>query len=147
VAKKEGDMQQGKTIHEITIGDTASFAKTISETDVYLFAGIIGDLNPLHINEQYARQTRFGSRVVHGALTASLVSSVLGMMLPGLGAVLLEIKQRFKRPVYIGDTITAMVEVIEKHEDRNVVVFKCTWTNQDGIIVSEGRAKVVPPEE
>lgn len=139
-------MQRGKTIHDIAIGDTASFAKTMSETDVYLFAGIIGDLNPLHVNEQYARQTRFGGRIVHGTLTASLVSSVLGMMLPGLGTILLELKQRFKRPVYIGDTITATVEAVEKHEDRNVVVFKCTWTNQDGIIVSEGRAKVMPPE-
>ncbi|MCS6806206.1 MAG: MaoC family dehydratase [Acidobacteriota bacterium] len=140
-------MQRGKTIHEIAIGETASFAKTMSETDVYLFAGIIGDLNPLHVNEQYARQTRFGSRIVHGTLTASLISSVLGMMLPGLGTILVELKQRFKRPVYIGDTITATVEAIEKHEDRNIVVFKCTWTNQDGIIVSEGRAKVMPPEE
>jgi acyl dehydratase len=139
-------VQPGKTIDEINIGDTASFSKTIAETDVYLFAGIIGDLNPLHINEEYAKQTRFGRRVAHGALTSSLISTVLGTMLPGLGTVLLEVRQRFRRPVYIGDTITATAEAIEKHEDRNIVVFKCTWSNQDGVIVTEGRAKVMPPE-
>jgi 3-hydroxybutyryl-CoA dehydratase len=138
-------MGHGKTISEITLGETASFAKTITETDVYLFAGIIGDLNPLHINEEYAKQSRFGRRVVHGALTASLISSVLGMQLPGLGTILLEMKQRFRHPVYIGDTITATVEAIEKFEEKNIVVFKCTWSNQNGVVVSDGEAKVMPP--
>ncbi|MBI3951990.1 MAG: MaoC family dehydratase [Acidobacteria bacterium] len=139
-------MQRGKTIHEINLGDRASFTKTITETDVSLFAGIIGDLNPLHINEEYARQSRFGRRVVHGALTSSLISSVLGMMLPGLGTILLEMRQRFKRPVYFGDTITATVEAIEKSEEKNMVTFKCTWSNQEGVVVSEGEAKVMPPQ-
>lgn len=139
-------MRRGKTIHEITLGETASFTKTITETDVYLFAGIVGDLNPLHINEEYARQSRFGRRVVHGALTSSLVSTVLGTMLPGLGTILLEMKQRFTRPVFFGDTITATVEAIEKLEEKNIVVFKCTWSNQEGAVVSEGEAKVMPPQ-
>lgn len=138
-------MQRGKTINEIAIGETASFSKTITETDVYLFAGIIGDLNPLHVNEEYARQSRFGRRLAHGALTSSLVSSVLGTMLPGLGTILVETRQRFKRPVYFGDTITATVEAIEKLEEKNIVVFKCTWTNQEGVVVTEGEAKVMPP--
>lgn len=138
-------MQRGKTIREIALGETASFTKTITETDVYLFAGIIGDLNPVHVNEEYAKQSRFGRRIVHGALTSSLVSTVLGTMLPGLGTILLETNQRFKRPVYFGDTITATVEAVEKWEDKNIVVFKCTWTNQQGVVVTEGEAKVMPP--
>jgi len=140
-------MQRGKTINEIKLGETASFTKTITETDVYLFAGIIGDLNPLHINEEYAKQSIFKHRVAHGALTSSLISSVLGMMLPGLGTILVETRQRFKRPVYLGDTITATVEAIEKLEGKNIVVFKCTWTNQQGVVVSDGEAKVMPPRE
>jgi acyl dehydratase len=139
-------MQRGKTINEIAIGETASFTKTITETDVYLFAEIVGDLNPLHVNEEYAKQSRFGRRLVHGALTSSLVSSVLGTMLPGLGTILVETWQRFRRPVYFGDTITATVEAIEKLEGKNIVVFKCTWTNQEGDVVTEGEAKVMPPQ-
>jgi acyl dehydratase len=138
-------MQQGKTINEIQIGERASFAKTITETDVYLFAGTVGDLNPLHINEEYAKQSRFGRRVVHGALTAALASTVLGVQLPGVGTILLEMSQRFRRPVYFGDTITATVEAVEKNETRNIVVFKCTWSNQDSVVVCEGEAKVMPP--
>lgn len=138
-------MDKGRTIHDIALGDRASFSKTITETDVILFAGITGDLNPLHIDEEAARRSRFGRRVAHGALTASLISSVLGMKLPGWGTILLETKQRFLHPVYIGDTITATVEATQKIEEKNMVIFKCTWSNQDGTLVAEGEAVVMPP--
>lgn len=140
-------MQPGKSIDEIAIGDKASFTKTISESDVYQFAGITGDLNPLHVNEEYARQTIFGTRIAHGSLTASLVSTVLGTQLPGLGSIAYESHCRFRQPVHFGDTITATVEAVEKNESRNIVKFRCTWTNQSGILVADGEAVVLPPRK
>ena len=96
----------GKTYDEIQIGEKASFTKTISETDVYLFAGISGDFNPLHVDEEYAKKTQFKKRIAHGGLAASLLAGVLGMKLPGLGTLALEVIQKFRNPVYFGDTVT-----------------------------------------
>lgn len=98
---------RGKTINELNIGDEATFQKTLSESDVYLFAGITGDQNPAHINDIYAKDTRFGKRIVHGMLTSSLVSSILGMQLPGPGTIYLGQTLKFLSPVYFGDTIQA----------------------------------------
>ncbi|MBE7437811.1 MAG: MaoC family dehydratase [Spirochaetales bacterium] len=136
---------RGKTFEEIAIGETASFTKTISETDVYLFAGISGDFNPLHVDEEYARRTPFQRRIAHGGLAASLVAGVLGMKLPGLGTTALEITQKFRRPVYFGDTITVTVQVIRKISRLKVVEMKITWTNQRGEIISKGSCRVLPP--
>jgi 3-hydroxybutyryl-CoA dehydratase len=137
---------RGKTIYEIHLGDTAEFEKTISETDVYLYAGITGDLNPAHINEKLALQTVFKGRIVHGMLTAGLISAVLGMQLPGPGSIYLGQEIRFTAPVRIGDTIKARIEVIEKQEEKNRVVLRTICQNQDGTIVLEGIAKVMPPK-
>ena len=92
----------GKSYEELEIGEEASFSKTIGECDIYQFAGISGDFNPVHLNEEYARKTRFERRVAHGVLSMSLAGSVLGMVLPGVGTVLVEISTQFKRPVFIG---------------------------------------------
>lgn len=140
-------MEIGKTIGEINIGDQASFTKTITETDVYLFAGISGDFNPMHVNEEYAKRTPFKTRIAHGALPSCLMAPVLGQKLPGLGTVAVESSTRFMAPVYFGDTITATGEVVEKYEDKNVVVMKFTWTNQDGTMIAAGQATVMPPPE
>lgn len=140
-------MRLGKTINEINVGDSASFSKTISETDVYLFAGITGDLNPVHVNEEFARKTVFGKRIAHGGITTSLIAPVLGTILPGLGTVALETSCRFKAPVYPGDTITASANVIEKNEAKNQVRMKLKWMNQEGRLVAEGEAVVLPPKE
>jgi 3-hydroxybutyryl-CoA dehydratase len=113
------DFKLGKTYEELNIGDSASFTKTITETDVYLFAGISGDFNPMHVNESFAQLTPFKTRIAHGALPQSLIAPVLGMQLPGLGTVALEISCRFKAPTFFGDTITATAEVIEKLEEKN----------------------------
>lgn len=137
--------ERGKTFEEIEIGDTASFSKTISEADIYLFAGISGDFNPMHVNEEYARQTQFGARVAHGALTESLMAPVLGTKLPGLGTVALEAFCRFRAPVYIGDTVTASAEVSEKLPQKKWVRLKLTWINQEQKRVAEGEALVMPP--
>jgi len=138
-------IEQGKSYDELQIGEHASFSKTITEADVYLFAGISGDFNPLHVNEEYARQTPFKTRIAHGALPHSLIAPVLGMKLPGMGTVLVEITCRFKAPTFFGDTITATAEVKEKIEDKRWVRMKLIWTNQRGEMIAEGETVVIPP--
>ncbi|TGN09137.1 MaoC family dehydratase [Leptospira ilyithenensis] len=137
--------EKGKSYNEIQIKDTAQFTKTITETDVYLFAGISGDFNPLHVDEEYAKTTPFGTRIAHGGLAASLLAPVLGMKLPGLGTLALETTTKFRKPVYFGDTITCKVEVTEKLEKLKAVRLKVVWTNQKGEVVSKGDALVIPP--
>lgn len=137
---------KGKTINELKIGDKASFEKTITETDVYMYAGITGDLNPAHINEEYAKDTMFKGRIAHGMLTAGLVSAVLGMKLPGPGTIYLKQDLKFTAPVRIGDTIKAEVEVEEMITEKNRLVLKTTCTNQNGDIVLDGKATVMPPK-
>lgn len=137
--------ETGKSYEDLHQGDKASFSKTISETDVYLFAGVSGDFNPMHVNEVYCRQTQFKSRVAHGPLTQSLIATVLGTKLPGLGTIALELFIRFLLPVYIGDTVTATAEVAEKQEDKKWVRLNTTWINQEQKLVAEGYALVIPP--
>jgi acyl dehydratase len=135
----------GKKFSEIQIGDTSSFTKTISESDVYLFAGISGDFNPVHVNEEYAKKTVFKTRIAHAALAGSLIAPVLGMQLPGPGTVALEVVQRFRKAVYFGDTITCRVEVVKKIERMQAIDMKILWSNQKGEIVSKGSCRVIPP--
>jgi 3-hydroxybutyryl-CoA dehydratase len=136
----------GKTIDEIKIGDAAEFAKTVSETDVYLFAGITGDLNPAHINETYAKGTVFKGRIAHGMLSAGFISAALAMKLPGAGTIYLSQSMEFKAPVHIGDTVTARVEVKEKMTEKNRVKFRTTCVNQNGTLLMDGEAVVMPPK-
>jgi 3-hydroxybutyryl-CoA dehydratase len=135
----------GKTIDEMQIGDTAEFTKTVTETDVYLYAGVTGDLNPAHINETFAKTTPFKGRIVHGMLSAGLISAVFGVNLPGAGTIYVSQNLEFKRPVRIADTITARVEIIEKNPEKNRVTFRTTCLNQDGKVVVDGEAVVLPP--
>lgn len=130
---------------EFTIGQSAEFSKTISESDVYLFAGICGDFNPVHINEVYARDSMFQRRIVHGALVNAFISTVLGMYLPGEGTIYLSQESHFKKPVYIGDTITAQVEIIDINEKKRAHL-KTMVRNQEGEVVLEGTAYVKLPE-
>ena len=140
------EFEVGKGYDELQIGEEASFSKTITETDVYLFAGISGDFNPLHMNEAYAKQTRFKTRIAHGGLPQSLIAPVIGTQLPGLGTVLVEINCRFKAPTLFGDTITAKASVAEKIEAKRWVRMALTWTNQRGETIAEGEAVVITPE-
>ena len=137
-------MVQGKTIDQINIGDSASFQKTISETDVYLFAGITGDYNPAHLNDIEAKNTIFGERIAHGLLSAGLISAVLGVQLPGPGTIYLGQDLKFLKPVKFGDTITAIVEVVEKNEDKNILKLNTKCINQDNKDVIIGVATVMP---
>ncbi len=134
----------GKTIHDMKPGDGAEFTKTVSESDVYGFAGITGDFNPAHIDEEYAKGTFFKKRIAHGMLSAGFISTVLGTRLPGAGAVYMKQELSFLAPVYIGDTITARVEVMEVHVEKNRVTLKTTCTNQDGRVVLDGTALMSP---
>ena len=135
----------GKSISEIKIGDKASFQKTITEADVYMYAGVTGDLNPAHINQVVAKKSMFKDRIAHGMLSAGLISAVLGMQLPGPGTIYLGQELKFTAPVYFGDTISAEVEVIESVQEKNRIRLSTTCTNQDGKIVIKGVATVMPP--
>ena len=136
---------KGKTIEELKVGDTARFSKTISESDVYMFAGVTGDLNPAHVNEEYAKGTFFKTRIVHGMLTASLISTVVGTMLPGPGTVYMRQEVSFLAPVKFGDTITAIAEVAEIIADKKRVRLKTYCINQENQTVVDGEALVSPP--
>jgi 3-hydroxybutyryl-CoA dehydratase len=135
----------GKTIDEIRLNETAEFAKTISESDVYLYAGLTGDLNPAHINEEYARETFFKTRIAHGMLAAGLISAVMGMRLPGPGAVYVRQELNFLAPIRIGDTVTARVEVIEIMIEKKQLRLRTTCSKQDGTVVVDGEAIVSAP--
>jgi 3-hydroxybutyryl-CoA dehydratase len=131
---------------ELAPGMAAELSRTVTETDVVLFAGITGDTNPVHLDEEAARRSRFGGRIAHGILTAGLISAVLGTRLPGPGAIYMEQTLRFLRPVRIGDTVTARVEVIERDPGKRRVRLATTCSNQNGEPVLEGEATVLVPE-
>ncbi len=136
----------GKTIDELKIGDTAEFSKTVSETDIYLFAGITGDFNPAHVNEDYAKKTFFKTRIAHGMLSAGFISTVIGTKLPGTGSIYIKQDLNFLAPVRIGDTITARVEVTEIVDGKNRVRLSTVCVNQEGTRVLDGQAVVSPPK-
>ena len=135
----------GKTIDELKVGDSAQFSKTVSETDIYLFAGITGDFNPAHVDEEYAKKTYFGTRIAHGLLPAGFISAVLGTRLPGPGSIYLRQEMTFLGTVKVGDTITARVEVAEIDTTKGRVRMLTTCDNQEGKRVLTGEAVVSPP--
>lgn len=134
------------TVYEMKVGQSSSFTKTITESDVYLFAGITGDFNPAHLNLEYAKKTRFQKRIAHGMLSASLISTVLGTQLPGQGSIYLKQEIDFLAPVYLGDTITAVVEVKELNPEKNRVIMHTYCKNQEDKLVVDGQATVMPPK-
>ena len=134
------------TIQELKVGDSASMAKTFSESDVYLFPGITGDHNPAHVNEEASKQTAFGGRIVHGILSAGLISAVLAMKLPGPGTIYLGQELKFTKPVRFGDTVTATCTVSEILAEKNIIKLDTICTNQAGEVVIKGVATVMPPK-
>ena len=137
---------RGKSIDELKVGEAAEFSKTVSESDIYLYAGITGDFNPAHINETYAQKTFFKERIAHGMLTAGFISAVLANQLPGPGTIYLKQELKFLAPVHIGDTVTARVEVSEIITEKKQVRLKTTCTNQEGIQILDGEAVISPPK-
>jgi len=137
-------MEQGKTIDQLNIGEKASLTKQITESDVFRFAEVTGDRNPIHIDPEYASRTRFKERIAHGMLTASLISAVIGNHLPGPGNIYVSQSLAFTAPVKLGDVIEAEVEIIEKIPERNRVRLRTVCRNQDGTVVIDGEAVVLP---
>lgn len=137
----------GLTIEEMNVGDSATFSKSVTEYDVYALAGITGDFNPAHINTEFASETAFGKRIAHGVLSVGFISCVLGTQLPGPGVIYISQVCDFKRPVFVGDTITATVEVTKKDEARNRVWLRTYCTNQRGEMVVDGEAVMRPPRK
>jgi 3-hydroxybutyryl-CoA dehydratase len=131
----------------LKIGDNASRTKIVTDADIQAFAQASGDTNPVHLDDDYAATTRFGRRIAHGMLTASVISAILGNDLPGPGTVYMSQTLAFKAPVYIGDNITTTVEVVAYREDRRIATLRTTCTNQDGILVLEGEATVLAPKD
>lgn len=129
----------------LKVGDSAELSKTIAEEDVRAFAELTGDRNPVHLDEEYAAATRFGRRIAHGMLGASLISAVLANELPGRGTVYLSQTLRFTAPVFLGDTVTARVVVKGVREDKPVVTLETFCTNGRGERVVEGEAVVLVP--
>lgn len=121
-------------------GQQASFSKTVTEADVATFAGLVGDFNPLHVDAEYARKSRFGRRIAHGMFAGGLISAVLGNKLPGPGSIYLSQHIEFLAPVYLGDTITAVVQVTSWRPDKRIMALKTDCFNQEDKQVVTGKA-------
>jgi len=134
----------GFFLEDLKVGMTASYAKTVTEADVVLFAGISGDTNPVHLNEEFAKETMFQGRIAHGMLSASFISTVLGTKLPGPGAIYLSQNLKFKAPVRTGDTVSATATITDIVPEKKRVVMQtvCLVRNQ---VVLEGEAIVMVP--
>jgi 3-hydroxybutyryl-CoA dehydratase len=133
------DDLHGYYFEDLKEGMTAVFGKTITEGDIGIFAGVSGDVNPVHINEEFAQTTPFKGRIAHGMLSAAFISTVFGTRLPGPGSIYVAQSLKFKAPVRIGDTVTAHVELIDLVPERKFATFKTTATVA-GKVVLEGEA-------
>ncbi len=134
------------TISDLKPGMSESFSKTVSERDIQLFGEVSGDTNPVHFDDDFAKKTIFKGRIAHGVLSASYVSTILGMKMPGPGTIFLGMTMRFKAPVRIGDTVDAVCTVREVNDAKRRVIFDCVCKVGDTVVV-EGEATVMPPAE
>jgi 3-hydroxybutyryl-CoA dehydratase len=138
-------MIKGKTMAEIAVGDSHSHEFTVTAKMIEAFAEATGDRNPVHLDEEFARTSIFKTRVAHGMLSAGFISAVLGNMFPGVGTIYLSQSLQFRKPVFIGDRITARLTAVEKIEDKNRLRLETVCTNQNGDKVVIGEALVMPP--
>ncbi|WP_454019252.1 bifunctional enoyl-CoA hydratase/phosphate acetyltransferase [Azospirillum sp. Marseille-Q6669] len=143
--KNGSAMIENVTFEEIQIGQQASLSRRLTMSDIELFATVSGDINPAHLDEEYAADSQFHKVIGHGMWSGSLISAVLGTLLPGPGTIYMGQDLRFKRPVGLGDVITVTVTAKEKHGEKNIVVFDCVARNQDGKEVVSGLAEVIAP--
>jgi len=127
------------------IGDSAQLSKTVKDEDIRIFAEVTGDKNPLHLDDEFASKTIFKRRIAHGILTAALISSVIGNRLPGNGTIYLSQTLNFLAPVYVGDEVTAKVEVLQVLKEGKRLRLKTQVINQNGTVVVDGEALVIPP--
>jgi acyl dehydratase len=131
---------------QLNVGDTARFTKTVTEIDIAFFAAIGGDFNPVHFDDEHAKATPFGARVAHGPVLLAFAANVLGMQLPGVGTIAVENQISYRKPVYIGDTITTTGEVAELDAESHRAKIALTWTGKDDAVVATGMAIVMPPK-
>jgi 3-hydroxybutyryl-CoA dehydratase len=136
----------GHYVEDLSVGMSASFAKTVTEADIVLFAGISGDTNPVHINAEFAAGTMFKSRIAHGMLSAGFISAVLGTKLPGMGAIYMSQSLKFKAPVRIGDTVKATATVTEVIVAKKRVVLSTVCTVGETVVL-EGEATLMVPSK
>ena len=141
------DLIENKTFDEIRVGDSASLKRTLGVKDIQLFAVMSGDVNPAHLDEEYAAGTLFHEVIAHGMWGGALISTVLGTLYPGPGTIYIDQTLHFSRPVTLGDTVTVTVTVKEKFEHTHHVILDCLCTNQDGKAVIRGTAEVLAPAE
>lgn len=134
----------GYCLEDLEVGTTASFAKTVTDADIVMYAGVSGDTNPVHLDADYAEGTMFKSRIAHGMLTASFISAVLGARMPGPGSIYLSQSLKFRAPVRIGDTIRATATVTAIDEKRKRVTLETVCTHGDTVVI-EGEAMVMVP--
>tara|TARA_B100000123_G_scaffold120827_1_gene89172 strand:- start:1707 stop:2168 length:462 start_codon:yes stop_codon:yes gene_type:complete len=135
---------EGLYLEDLEVGLAASYAKTVTETDIVMFAGLSGDTNPVHLNDEYARTTMFEGRIAHGMLSAGFISTVLGTRLPGPGTIYLSQNLQFKAPVRIGDTVTAKVIVREIIAGKKRAILETNCYVGDRCVIS-GEATVMVP--
>ncbi|QDQ25619.1 bifunctional enoyl-CoA hydratase/phosphate acetyltransferase [Chitinimonas arctica] len=140
-------MVYNRVFDEIAIGDHASMERTLTTEDITLFAVLSGDVNPQHIDAEFAASTRFHGVIAHGMLGGALISALLGTRLPGPGTIYLGQTLKFHAPVRVGDTLTVRVEVITRHEAKQRLILACSCTNQAGVVVISGEAEVLAPTE
>ncbi|MBE0483090.1 MAG: MaoC family dehydratase N-terminal domain-containing protein [Bacterioplanes sp.] len=138
---------QNRPFNDITIGDHCQRQHTVTEKDLVLFAAVSGDLNPVHLDAEYAATTPFKGQIAHGMFTGALISAALAMDLPGPGTVYLGQNLSFRKPVMIGDTLTVTLTVASKHDSKPIVTLTCEVTNQDDKVVATGEATVMAPTE
>ena len=138
-------MEKGKTLNQLSVGDSFEYTTTVTEDMVVKFAEATGDSNPVHLDEEFAKQTFFKTRIAHGMLSAGLISSVLGTRFPGVGTIYISQTLDFKRPVFLGDEITVRLTVLDKDPDRNRLRLATVCLNQKGKEVLTGQAVVMPP--
>jgi phosphate acetyltransferase/phosphate butyryltransferase len=141
------DRIENRTFDELKVGDSASISRTLTQKDIELFAIMSGDVNPAHVDEEFAKSDMFHKIIAHGMWGGALISTVLGTQLPGPGAIYLAQSLRFLRPVGLGDTIVVTAKVSEKNADKHRVTLECQAVNQNGEVVISGTAEVIAPTE
>ncbi|MDP5241087.1 bifunctional enoyl-CoA hydratase/phosphate acetyltransferase [Uliginosibacterium sp. 31-16] len=139
------DTLENITYDEMKVGDSAVLSRTVRREDIQLFAVVSGDVNPSHLDDQYARESQFGEVTAHGMLSGAMISALLGNQFPGPGTVYVGQNLRFKALVHIGDTLTVKLTCAEKIAGKKHLIIACTVTNQDGVLVVEGEAVVAAP--
>jgi 3-hydroxybutyryl-CoA dehydratase len=127
----------------VHIGQSAQISKTITVEDILAFGHLVGDTNPVHMDDSFAAKTRFGKRIAHGMFGASMISAILGTQLPGPGTIYLSQTLKFFAPVYLGDTVCAEVTVVKVREDKPVITLETVCKNQDGHLLLQGEAVVL----